>query len=82
MDHATIIAYAAGYIAVIFGAFLLYLPILIGFGLLLLLVGTVKLVILLLKVVTVGLYRSLVRLFRTSTGGLHRGPGGEGLVPR
>ncbi|MCU1554584.1 MAG: hypothetical protein JWM13_2070 [Arthrobacter sp.] len=81
MDQTTIIAYAVGYIAAIFGIFLLYLPILIGVGLLLLLAGTVTLVVLLLKAVTVGLYRFLAREFRTPTSRLHGGPGGGKLVP-
>jgi hypothetical protein len=80
VDQTTLIAYAAGYLAAIFGAFLLYLPILIGFGLLLLLTGAVSLAVLLVRAVTVGLYRYVARLFRTPTGGLHRGAGGGELV--
>jgi hypothetical protein len=81
VDQTTIIAYAVGYVAAIFGIFLLYLPILIGLGLLLLLAGAVSLVVLLLKAVTVGLYWYLARLFKTPTGGLHRGAGGGELLP-
>jgi hypothetical protein len=81
VDQVTIIAYAAGYIAAVFGAFLLYLPLLIVIGLLLLLAGTVTLVVLLLKAMTVGLYRVLARELRTPTARLHGGPGGEGLAP-
>jgi hypothetical protein len=80
MDNATIIAYAGGYIAAVVGAFLLYLPLLIGIGLLLLLAGTVTVVVLLIKGMTVGLYRFLAREIRTPTARLHGGPGGEGLV--
>lgn len=81
MDQTTIIEYAAGYVAAIFGAFLLYLPLLIGIGLLLLLAGTVTLIVLLVKAVTVGLYRSLAGLAKPPVGGLHRAADGEGLVP-
>ncbi|CAI3804436.1 hypothetical protein [Pseudarthrobacter sp. MM222] len=81
MDQTTFIAYAAGYIAAVFGVFLLYLPLLIGIGLLLLLAGSVSLVLLLLKAVTVGLYRFLARELRTPTRRLHGGPGGERLLP-
>jgi len=80
VDQATFIAYAAGYLAAIFGAFLLYLPLLVGFGLLLLLTGTVSLAVLLVRAATVGLYRYVARLFRTPTGRLHRGAGGGKLV--
>jgi NADH:ubiquinone oxidoreductase subunit 5 (subunit L)/multisubunit Na+/H+ antiporter MnhA subunit len=81
VDQTTIIAYAAGYVAAIFGAFLLYLPLLIGIGLLLLLAGTVTLVVLFLKAVTVGLYGLVAGLSRTPTGGVHRAADGDGLVP-
>jgi hypothetical protein len=82
MDQTTIIAYAGGYIAAVVGAFLLYLPLLLGIGLLLLLAGTVTLMVLVIKALTVGLYRFLARELRTPTARLHGGPGGEGLVPR
>jgi hypothetical protein len=81
VDQATIIAYAAGYVAAVFGAFLLYLPILICIGLLLLVAGTVTLVVFLIKALTVGLYRFLARELRTPTGRLHGGPDAGGLVP-
>ena len=80
MDHATIIAYAGGYIAAVVGAFLLYLPPLLSIGLLLVLAGTVSLVVLLVKVLTIGLYRFLARELRTPTARLHGGPGGQGLA--
>ena len=82
MDQATIIFYAVGYIAVVIGAFVLYLPLLIAMGLLLLLAGTVSLIALTVKVLTVGLYRFLARELRTPTHRLHGGPGGGGLAPR
>ena len=81
MDQTTLIAYAAGYVAAIFGAFLLYLPLLIGIGLLMLLAGTVTLVVLFLKAVTLGLYGLVAGLSRTSTGGVHRAADDDGLVP-
>jgi hypothetical protein len=80
MDQTTIIAYAGGYIAAVVGAFILYLPLIIGVGLLLLLVGTVTLAVLVIKALTVGLYRFLAREIRTPTARLHGGPGGERLV--
>ena len=80
MDQATLITYAGGYIAAVIGAFLLYLPLLIGIGLLLVLAGTVTLMVFLVKVLTVGLYRFLARELRTPTARLHGGPGGERLV--
>lgn len=81
VDQATIIAYAAGYIAAMFGIILLYLPLLASVGLLLLLAGAVNLVAVLLKAVTLGLYRALVRLFRALTRSLHHGTDGRELLP-
>jgi hypothetical protein len=81
MDQATIISYAVGYIAAVFCALLIYLPLLAGIGLLLVLVGTVSLLMLILKALTVGLYRFLAGELRTPTERLHGGPGGEGLAP-
>lgn len=82
MDQATILAYAAGYLAAVFGAVLIYLPLLIGIGLLLAITGAVGLAVLLikslalgLKTVTVGLFRFLARELRTPTQRLHGGPG-------
>ena len=82
MDQATIILYAVGYIAAMFCALLLYLPLLLAMGLLLLLAGTVSLIALIVKALTVGLYRFLSRELRTPTHRLHGGPGGGGLAPR
>jgi hypothetical protein len=83
MDQATIMTYAAGYLAAIFGVFLIYLPLLIGIGLLLALTGVASLVVVLVKLMTVGLYRFLVRELRTPTARLHGGggPGGQQLAP-
>jgi hypothetical protein len=81
MDQGTLIAYAGGYIAAVVGVFLLYLPLIIGIGLLLLLAGSVTLAVLVIKVLTVDLYRFLAREIRTPTARLHGGPGGERLVP-
>ena len=76
MDQATIIVYAVGYIAAMIGAIVLYLPLLIAMGLLLLLAGTVSLIALIVKALTVGLYRFLGRELRSPTHRLHGGPGG------
>ena len=76
MDQATIIVYAVGYFAVVIGTFVLYLPLLIAMGLLLLLAGTVSLMALIVKALTVGLYRFLARELRSPTRRLHGGPGG------
>ncbi|MDQ0848713.1 hypothetical protein QFZ65_000651 [Arthrobacter sp. B3I9] len=81
MDQGTLIAYAGGYIAAVVGVFLLYLPLIIGIGLLLLLAGSVTLAVLVIKVLTVDLYRFLAREIRTPTARLHGGPGRERLVP-
>ena len=81
MDQTTIIGYAIGYIAAMFGVILLYLPLLVSAGLLLLLGGTITLVVFLLRVATLGLYRALVRLFRTLTRSLHHDAGGRELLP-
>lgn len=82
MDQATILAYAGGYLVAMAGAFLIYLPLLIGIGLLLALTAAVGLAVLLvkylalgLKTVTVGLFRFLARELRTPTQRLHGGPG-------
>ncbi len=80
MDQATIFAYAVGYIATIVAVLLLFLPTLVGFFLLLLLAGAVRLVLFLLSAMTVGVYRVLVRLFRTMAGWLpHRRSGRESV---
>jgi hypothetical protein len=81
VDQATIIGYALGYIAATIAVFLMFLPILISFALLLLLASSVQLVILLLKAMTVGVFRSLVRMFRSLAGRLPHGRGGDELVP-
>jgi hypothetical protein len=81
MDQATIISYAVGYVAAVFFALLIYLPLLVGIGLLLLLAGTVSLLVVILRAMTVGLYRFLAGELRTPTHRLHGGPGGEGLAP-
>ena len=78
MDQATIMAYAAGYLAAAFGVFLLYLPLIVVTGLLLLVAGAVSLVVLILKALTVDLFRFLARELHTPTRRLHGGPGGEG----
>ncbi len=75
MDQATIIAYTGGYFAAVFGAFLIYLPLLIVIGLLLAITGVVTLVVVVIKVLTVGLFRFLAKELRTPTARLHGGPG-------
>jgi len=83
MDQATVITYAGGYIAAVVGAFLLYLPLLIGIVLLLVLAGTVTLVAVLVKALALGLYRFLARELRRLAGRVHGGgrPGGGELAP-
>ncbi|WP_211880383.1 hypothetical protein [Pseudarthrobacter albicanus] len=68
MDQATIVGYALGYIVTISVIFLMFLPSLITFVLLLLSAGAVQLVILLLKAVTLVAVRTLARLPRRRAG--------------
>jgi hypothetical protein len=81
VDQATIVGYAVGYIVAISVVFLMYLPFLIVLVLLLLSAGAVQLVILLLKAMTLGVFRSLATVSRSSPDRLPRGRGGDGLVP-
>jgi chromate transport protein ChrA len=81
VDQATIVGYAFGYIATIIAIFLIFLPHLIILALLLLLASAVQLVVLLLKAITVGVFRILVRLFWSIADRLPRGQGGDELVP-
>lgn len=80
MDPATIIDYALGYLASIIVIFLLFLPTILSFVLLLLLATAIQLVVLFLKAVFLGAYRSLARLFRSLADRLPHGRGGDGLV--
>lgn len=82
MDQATILMYATGYVAAVVAAFLIYLPLLIGVVLMLAITGAMSLVVLLIKAVTVGLYRVLARGLRRVAARLHGVPGGHGLAPR
>lgn len=82
MDRATIMTYGAGYLAAVLGAFLIYLPVLLPLGLLLLITGAVVLAVFLIKFLAlglislaVGLYRFMARELRTPTQRLHGGPG-------
>lgn len=68
VDQTILIVCAAVYVAAMAAAFLLSLPLLIGFGLLLLLSGTASLVLVLLRAVTVGVRRSASVLARTPAG--------------
>ncbi|MBT2550359.1 hypothetical protein [Arthrobacter sp. ISL-65] len=63
MDQATIVSYALGYIAVAIAVFLIFLPALAVFGLLLLGVGAVQVIVLFINVMAVGLYKAALRLF-------------------
>ena len=81
MDQATIVGYAVGYIVTISVIFLMYLPLLIVLVLLLLSAGAVQLVILFLKAMTLGIFRSLARMFRSLADRLPRRRGGDELVP-
>jgi hypothetical protein len=81
VDQATIAGYGVGYIVAISVIFLMFLPWLIAFVLLLLSAGAVQLVVLLLKAMTLGAFRGVGRMFRSSADGLPRGRGGDGVVP-
>ena len=81
MDQATIVGYALGYIVTISVIFLMYLPFLIVLVLLLLSAGAVQLLVLLLKAMTLGIFRGVARMFRTLAERLPRGRGGDELVP-
>jgi hypothetical protein len=81
VDQATIINYALGYIASIIVVFLLFLPTILSFVLLLLLAGAIQVVVLFLKAVFLGAYRGLAGLFRSLAAKLPHGRGGGGLVP-
>jgi hypothetical protein len=82
MDQATVLMYAAGYVAAVVAAFLIYLPLLLGVVLMLAVTGVMSLVVVLVKAVTVGLFRLLARGFRSIAAHLHGVPGGHGLAPR
>ena len=76
MDQATILGYALGYIATLVAVFIFCLPLIIGFGLLMLLAGAVRLILLLATALTVG----LARLFRSPTGTPRRTRHGSRLI--
>lgn len=62
-DQATIVSYAAGYLAAIILAFLTLLPVLIPAALLLVVAGLVQLLLLGLRALALGLYRFTAELF-------------------
>ena len=64
MDQATIVNYALGYIAVAVAVFLMFLPALAVFGLLLLGAGVVQVVVLLIHAMAAGLYRAALRMYQ------------------
>lgn len=81
MDQATIVGYALAYIGGIIAVFLMFMPALIIFALLLLVAGAVQVVILFLNAMAVGLQRSFARAYRNMTDRWHRPRGGGKLVP-
>lgn len=89
MEQATIVSYAFGYVAAIIVAVLVLLPVLIPLLLLLLLTGAVLLLVLGVRAVALGLYRSITWLFAALVQVIktlrdrahHGGPGGRRLHP-
>jgi hypothetical protein len=63
VDQATIVSYALGYIAVAIAVFVMFLPALAIFGLLLLGAGAVQVIVLLINATAVGLYKAALRLY-------------------
>ena len=63
VDQATILSYAAGYVAALILAFLILLPVLIPALLLLLVAGSVQLLLMGVGALVLGLYRFTARLF-------------------
>jgi hypothetical protein len=76
MDQATLISYTFGYVATLAAVFILCLPLIVGFVLLMLLAGAVRLVLLLATALTVG----LIRLFRSLAGSPRRTRPGSHLI--
>ncbi|MEO5321222.1 hypothetical protein PV761_21890 [Arthrobacter sp. CC3] len=63
VDQATIVSYAAGYLAAIILALLTLLPVLIPTALLLVVAGLVQLLLLRVRALALGLYRFTAELF-------------------
>jgi hypothetical protein len=76
MDQATLVGYAFGYVVTLVAIFLLCLPLIFGFVLLMLLAGAVRLVLLLATALTVG----LTRLIRSPAGSRPRTRHGSHLI--
>lgn len=82
MDQATITNYALGYIASAIAVFLLFLPFILGYFLLLLVAAAIQLAGLLLKAVILWPCRNLARLSRNVGGRIPGGHRHDRLVPR
>ena len=70
MEQATIVSYAFGYLAAMFAAFLVLLPVLLPCLLLLLLGGALQLLFSGLRLIALGIYRYAVRLLHSMAGSL------------
>ncbi|MDQ0617032.1 hypothetical protein [Arthrobacter globiformis] len=77
MDQATIVSYALGYIAVAIAVFLVFLPALAVFGLLLLGVGAAQVIVLLINSMAVGLYKAVHRMYHYLLNRWQSGHGGR-----
>lgn len=82
VDQATVTYYALGYIASVLVIFLLFLPFILGFFLLLVLAGAMQIAAFLLKTVILGTCRNLAGLSRNAAGRLPGRHGTDGLAPR
>jgi hypothetical protein len=80
VDQATIVSYALGYIGVAIAVFLMFLPALAVFGLLLLGVGAVQVLLLLINAMAVGLYKAVLRMYHYLLDRWQSGHGGR-LAP-
>jgi hypothetical protein len=77
VDQATIVNYALGYIAVAVAVFLMFLPALAVFCLLLLGAGAVQVIVLLINAVAAGLYRAALRMYHHLRDRWQSGHGGR-----
>ena len=77
MDQATIVNYALGYIAVAVAVFLMFLPALAVFCLLLFGAGAVQVTVLLINAIATGLYRAALRMYHHLRDRWQSGHGGR-----
>lgn len=82
VDQAALTNYALVYIASVIVVFLLFLPFILGYFLLLLVAAAVQFAALLGKVVILGTRRALAGLSRNGAGRVPGGGRPDGLVPR